>query len=45
MYCIIYLYIMCACSIAQLSPTLCNPVGCSPPSSSVHGTFQVKILK
>ena len=25
------------CLVAQLWPTLCNPVDCSPPGSSVHG--------
>ena len=25
-----------ACSVAQLCSTLCNPVDCSPPGSSVH---------
>ena len=25
------------CLIAQLCPTLCDPIGCSPPDSSVHG--------
>ena len=25
------------CLVAQLRPTLCNPVDCSPPGSSVHG--------
>ena len=25
--------------------TLCNPMDCSPPSSSVHGIFQARILK
>ena len=25
------------CSVAQLCPTLCNPMDCSPPDSSVHG--------
>ena len=25
---------------AQLCPTLCDPTDCSPPSSSVHGSFQ-----
>ena len=24
------------CSVAQSCPTLCSPVGCSPPGSSVH---------
>ena len=23
--------------VAQLCPTLCNPMDCSPPGSSVHG--------
>ena len=30
---------------AQLCPTLCNPVDCSPPGSSVHGILQVRILE
>ena len=25
--------------VAQLCPTLCDPMGCSPPGSSVHGDF------
>ena len=29
----------------QVCPTLCNPVGCSPPSSSVHGISQTRILE
>ena len=29
----------------QLCPTLCNPVDCSPPGSSVHGIFQSRILE
>ena len=28
----------------QLHPTLCDPVGCSPPGSSVHGISQARIL-
>ena len=31
--------------VAQLCPTLCNPVDCSPPGSSVHGILQVRILE
>ena len=31
--------------VAQLCPTLCNPVGCSPPGSSVHGILQARILE
>ena len=30
---------------AQSPKTLHNPVDCSPPGSSVHGTFQARILK
>ena len=30
---------------AQLSPALCNPMNCSPPSSSVKGIFQASILE
>ena len=26
-----YLFCVCMCSITQLCPTLCNPMGCSPP--------------
>ena len=33
---------MCAQSL-QSSPTLCNPMGCSPPGSSVHGLLQARI--
>ena len=25
--------------------TLCNPMGCSPPGSSVHGISQTRILE
>ena len=31
--------------VAQLCPTLCDPVDCSPPGSSVHGILQARILK
>ena len=30
---------------AQLCPTLCYPMDCSPPGSSVHGTLQARILE
>ena len=30
---------------AQLCPTLCNPIYCSPPGPSVLGIFQARILK
>ena len=31
--------------IAQLCPTLCDPMHCSPPDSSVHGILQARILE
>ena len=30
---------------AQLCLTLCDPMDCSPPSSSVHGILQARILE
>ena len=33
------------CSVAQSCLTLCNPMDCSLPDSSVHGIFQAKILE
>ena len=32
----------CVCLILQLCPTLCDPVDCSPPASSVHGILQTR---
>ena len=29
----------------QSCPTLCDPMGCSPPGSSVHGILQPRILE
>ena len=29
----------------QLYPTLCDPMDCSPPGSSVHGILQARILE
>ena len=31
--------------VAQLCPTLCNPMDCSLPGSSVHGIFQAIVLE
>ena len=31
--------------VAQLCPTLCDPMDCSLPGCSVHGIFQAKILE
>ena len=33
------------CSVAQSCLTLCDPVDCSLPGSSVHGIFQARILE
>ena len=35
---------VCAKSL-QLYPTLCDPMDCSPPGSSVHGILQARILE
>ena len=29
----------------QLCPTLCDPMGCSLPGSSIHGIFQARVLE
>ena len=34
---------VCVCVCAQLGQTLCDPMDCSPPGSSVHGIFQARI--
>ena len=34
-----------SCSVTQSCPTLCNPMDCSLPGSSVHVIFQAKILE
>jgi len=31
--------------VAQSCPTLRNPMDCSPPGSSVHGSFQARVLE
>ena len=36
---------LCLCLVAHLWPTLCNPLDCSLPGSSVHGIFQARILE
>ena len=35
---------LCVCSVTQSCPTLCNPMDCSRPGSSVHGISQARIL-
>ena len=36
---------MCACSVAHLCLTLCDPMDCSPPGCSVHGILQARTLE
>ena len=36
---------VCVCLATQSCPTLCNPMHCSPPGSSVHGILQARILE
>ena len=37
---------VCVCLwVAQSCPTLCDPINCSLPGSSVHGILQARILK
>ena len=41
---------MCVCGgggvqLLQSCPTLCDPMDCSPPGSSIHGIFQARILE
>ena len=37
---------VCVCVwVAQLCLTLCEPMDCSPPGSSVHGILQARILE
>ena len=33
-----------AAKLLQLCPTLCDPMDCSLPGSSIHGIFQARIL-
>ena len=37
--------IKCCAKVLQSSLTLCNPMVCSPPDSSVHGILQARILE
>ena len=39
-----FVYVPCLCC-AQSCLTLCDPMDCSPPDSSVHGIFQARILE
>ena len=37
--------LFCCCLVTKSCPTLCNPMDCSPPGSSVHGISQTRILE
>ena len=39
------LYAAAAAKSLQSCPTLCDPMDCSPPGSSVHGIFQARVLE
>ena len=41
----IHLLLLACVLVAQSRLTLCNPIDCSPGSSSVHGIFQASILE
>ena len=37
---------LCVCAkLLQSCPTLCDPVDCNPPGSSVHGILQARVLE
>ena len=33
------------CEVTQSCPTLCDPMDCSLPGSSIHGIFQARIVE
>ena len=44
-WCYVWAWNVCACELFQSCPTLCDPMNCSPPSCSVYGILQVRILE
>ena len=40
----ILFYYCCCCLVTQSCPTLCDPMNCSPPASSVHGIITARKL-
>ena len=34
-----------AAKLLQSCPTLCDPIDCNPPGSSVHDIFQARVLE
>ena len=45
MYILTHIYVCINAKSFQSCLILCNPIDCSPPSSSVHGILQARILK
>ena len=41
----VHIYICVRARSLQSCPTLCNPMNCSPPGSSVHEIFQARVNK
>ena len=41
----VYACICCCHLVAKLCPTLCDPMDCSPPGSSVHEILQARMLE
>ena len=44
-WCVCVCVCVCVCSRAHLYPTLCDPMDCSLPGSSIHGIFQARMLE
>ena len=40
-----WVQVICCCLIAKSCQTLCDPIGYSPPGSSLHGIHQARILE
>ena len=38
------LHILCVCLVAPSYPTVCDPVDCGPPGSSIYDFFLARIL-
>ena len=44
-FCSVYLFWLVTSEVTQSCPTLCDPMDCSLPGSSVHGIFQARVLE
>ena len=42
---LVYVFFLTTCMHAESCLTLCDPMDCSPPGSSVHGILQARILE